>query len=731
MTTIEEQVQLLTAKLDSLSTDLASTMAELEVTKHELQEVKEEKVKLQATILEVKDSYKKNKPKGIVDPRDLIKPKVFEGTRDQFYDWAQKMQDTASIHHRKMRDIMEWAANYDEPITMDAAAEKLIDNGMEDPEEIIDQLYVMLINYTEDQALRVCQKAGRNGFEAWRLLNQRFDPKTAYNETALLTAINNPTRVGRLEVLLGEIEKWEQMIRRYELLTHDLISDRSKKNIIALLCPEGLEEHLKMNMRRLKDFEDVKAEIVSYVDLHSRPKKGTLGANGVEMADDEKEQPAEVHGQSGDWAELNRLGKGGAKGAPKAGGKGEPRTFHGACWGCGGPHPQFLCPHGKGGKGGKGKGLKGFYEGGKGSPGGKGGKSGSFQQKGQWPSPMPTQWPYPANQGKGAWSLEAAWQPDSWGQAANWQQGPPAQLGGLSFLCTLENNFAALAEEEEVDASSHPADTEGKSEDAGPSTPTCEGSRCNCNGVEPGFQRVGRPKRWRHSKKNMNNDQKELAQHILEQLYQEPDPEKQGTRQGNGAQDLNMLAEQAKQLPEVAVRAMMAASDNQEGCSQMGVNAVHDRRGAPAPHGGEWLAITMDSGAAESVMPSGRLPYIATLQTERSLAAQQQGGYSSATGETIPNRGEQQITMMTADGNWKGMRFQKTDVRKPLGSISRICEAGHRVNFEKNNNYIEDRVTGDRVFLREENGLYILDAWIPKAEASMSTMDFGRHGVAP
>ncbi len=146
---------------------------------------------------------------------------------------------------------------------------------------------------------------------------------------------------------------------------------------------------------------------------------------------------------------------------------------------------------------------------------------------------------------------------------------------------------------------------------------------------------------------------------------------------------------------------------------------------------GRWVSITMDSGAAESVIPEGGdFADIPTLETDRSTQAKKQGGYRTASGEPIPNKGEQQLQMITREGLHRGMRFQKTGVQKILASVSRICEYGHRVVFEKGNSRIEDVISGDRIDLEERQGLYVLEAWVPwgNGEWCKNMAGFPRRG---
>eukprot|EP00973_Karenia_brevis_P032750 4520451-Karenia_brevis.AAC.1 len=61
------------------------------------------------------------------------------------------------------------------------------------------------------------------------------------------------------------------------------------------------------------------------------------------------------------------------------------------------------------------------------------------------------------------------------------------------------------------------------------------------------------------------------------------------------------------------------------------------------------------------------------------------------------------------------MRFQVCPVTKPLGSVSRMTQAGNRVVLDSidapEGSYIENKATGERLYLRQENGVYLLDTW--------------------
>ena len=61
----------------------------------------------------------------------------------------------------------------------------------------------------------------------------------------------------------------------------------------------------------------------------------------------------------------------------------------------------------------------------------------------------------------------------------------------------------------------------------------------------------------------------------------------------------------------------------------------------------------------------------------------------------------------------RAMTFQAAPVAKPLGSVKRICQAGHYVIFDEDGSYIVNKATGESNWLMEQNGNYMLDVWVP------------------
>ena len=68
-------------------------------------------------------------------------------------------------------------------------------------------------------------------------------------------------------------------------------------------------------------------------------------------------------------------------------------------------------------------------------------------------------------------------------------------------------------------------------------------------------------------------------------------------------------------------------------------------------------------------------------------------------------------------------------VAKALGSVKKICKAGHFVGFDEDGSFILNKSTGEVNWLREDDGNYMLDAWIlpPGGSATADPSGFARQ----
>ena len=74
------------------------------------------------------------------------------------------------------------------------------------------------------------------------------------------------------------------------------------------------------------------------------------------------------------------------------------------------------------------------------------------------------------------------------------------------------------------------------------------------------------------------------------------------------------------------------------------------------------------------------------------------------------------------------MKVQICDVNKNLLSVRRVTQAGNRVVLEEDGGYIEDKATGEKTWLKEQNGMYVLKLWVKKGGGKPENAGFPRQG---
>ena len=131
---------------------------------------------------------------------------------------------------------------------------------------------------------------------------------------------------------------------------------------------------------------------------------------------------------------------------------------------------------------------------------------------------------------------------------------------------------------------------------------------------------------------------------------------------------------------------------------------------------GKRVELTIDSGAAEHVVGPTDLPHIPTSASRKHVQ------YTMANGQRTSNKCEKHVKAVTHDGHEISFKAQVTDVHRPLMSVSRICDKGHRVVFESHGGYIESLTTGEKINVRRDHNVYRLQVDVPGS-------GFTRQGV--
>ena len=123
----------------------------------------------------------------------------------------------------------------------------------------------------------------------------------------------------------------------------------------------------------------------------------------------------------------------------------------------------------------------------------------------------------------------------------------------------------------------------------------------------------------------------------------------------------------------------------------------------------EEIEFALDSGATETVLGEDMLR---SVETKEGAASRRGVEYEIATGELIPNLGEKRFQAVSQEGVTRNITAQVCDVNKALMSVKKVMKAGNRVVFDEDGTYVEDKITGERIWAKDEGGMFMVKLWV-------------------
>ena len=117
--------------------------------------------------------------------------------------------------------------------------------------------------------------------------------------------------------------------------------------------------------------------------------------------------------------------------------------------------------------------------------------------------------------------------------------------------------------------------------------------------------------------------------------------------------------------------------------------------------------IVVDSAADESCWPQGQGDAFSTKPSKKKIILK------TANGGEMSHYGEKEVTFQSgAQDDVIGLKFQVTDVKKPLLAVRRLVEKGNVVMFgpEPCQNYICNLQTGKKILMEKKGGAFVIRA---------------------
>ena len=123
--------------------------------------------------------------------------------------------------------------------------------------------------------------------------------------------------------------------------------------------------------------------------------------------------------------------------------------------------------------------------------------------------------------------------------------------------------------------------------------------------------------------------------------------------------------------------------------------------------------MAVDSGATETVIGEETIKHVPVTEGP---AYKRGVKYEVANGVRIPNLGEKKFQGITDEGALRHVTAQVCEVNKALLSVKKVIAAGNRVVFDEEGSFIEDKVTGERMWLKESGGMFFLKMWVKNSD---------------
>ena len=214
---------------------------------------------------------------------------------------------------------MEWAEQEEKPVDM------TIMQGQWDWAGIGDaKLHDLLQNVVAEDALLLVDAYPERGFEAWRQLKRRYDPKSGTFEIDRMISLMTRKQCGSISELPAAIDQLEKDIRGYESRSPNSFPQEWKTPLLIQLVPKShkREVEIKFQMGQ-RDYAKMAADLMGFSnDQRVREQRGQqdmdLDAANEEEKWDENDWYYYFHPE--ELESVDYMSKGGKKAGGKNGG---------------------------------------------------------------------------------------------------------------------------------------------------------------------------------------------------------------------------------------------------------------------------------------------------------------------------------------------------------------------------------------------------------------------------
>ena len=193
----------------------------------------------------------------IVDKRSLhIKPCKYKGNENEWATWRFVFRNFIMLVASDLIVYMDHAEELEEEIDADALGEIA--------KTAASRIYAILAQFLEGPPLRQLMLVKKsNGLEAWRLLRQRYEPRSGQRSLGALQAVLNSKFEGK--DFAADINEWEALVEVYEKAAGEELGDSMRIALVVGKVPHNIQNFVLGLTPPVKTYRELKDAINAWL----------------------------------------------------------------------------------------------------------------------------------------------------------------------------------------------------------------------------------------------------------------------------------------------------------------------------------------------------------------------------------------------------------------------------------------------------------------------------------
>ena len=156
-------------------------------------------------------------------------------------------------------------------------------------QEAVDQRFTLhscSVSLSTGVSFPIVESSGACGLEAWRLLSQKYNPRTHSRCVQLRRKIGSFSIPKTENVLTGMVH-WEGMVGVLARDHKEVLSDKLRIALLISILPNGLQERVMEHLDRLATYIEVHDKLTSLVQSSTRYNVGdAMDCSGLDHGDE-------------------------------------------------------------------------------------------------------------------------------------------------------------------------------------------------------------------------------------------------------------------------------------------------------------------------------------------------------------------------------------------------------------------------------------------------------------